>query len=202
MKKLYLGSKSRSRQELLQNVGIAFELVGQDSDEAVCNWDQPFKDIVAGIARSKMEHVVLPAATEGCECFVLTADTMTCNSDGSINGKPVDREDAIAKIKAAQDNVITGTAFCLEKKLWHAGGWHAKKHLEGYAQGACSYVVSDRWLETFLEQPFVYTSAGALFVEGFGAQFVKEVHGSYSAIIGLPMFEVREALEEIGFFDK
>lgn len=54
----------------------------------------------------------------------------------------------------------------------------------------------------FLEQPFVYNSAGALFVEGFGAQFVKEVNGSYSAIIGLPMFEVREALEQIGFFDR
>jgi septum formation protein len=202
MKKLYLGSKSRSRQELLQNAGIAFELVGQDSDETVCDWNLPFKDIVAGIARSKMNHVVLPAAIAGSECFVLTADTMTCNPDGSINGKPVDREDAIAKIKAATDNVITGTAFCLERRLWCEGSWQVARRIEGYAQGACSYIVPDKWLETFLEQPFVYNSAGALFVEGFGAQFVKEVNGSYSAIIGLPMFEVREALEQIGFFDR
>lgn len=201
MKKLYLGSKSRSRQELLCNAGFTFELVHQDADETVCDWNLPFKDIVAGIARYKMEHVVLPAATASSECFVLTADTMTCDAAGSIHGKPNDREDAIRQIKSAKDNVITGTAFCLEHKQWHDGCWHTKKHVEGYAQGACSYVVPDRWLETFLEQPFVYTSAGALFVEGFGTQFVKEVHGSYSAIIGLPMFEVREALEEIGFFD-
>ena len=39
--------------------------------------------------------------TIGTVCFVLTADTMTCNADGSINGKPVDRDDAIQKIKSA-----------------------------------------------------------------------------------------------------
>ena len=200
MKKLYLGSKSCSRQELLSNAGILFELVGQDADETVCDWNLPFKEIVARIARHKMTHVILPAGTENDVCFVLTADTMTCTPDGSISGKPVDRDDAIAMIKAAKNNVITGTAFCLERKRWHAGSWCTEKCIEGYAEGSCPYVVPDAWLETFLEHPFVYSYAGALSVEGFGAQFVKEVHGSYSAIRGLPMFELREALEEIGFF--
>jgi len=200
-KKLFLGSKSRSRQELLKQAQISYEIVGQDADETVCDRNKPFKEIVASIARYKMEHVVLPAGDKIKKCFVVTADTMTCNTDGSINGKPVDREDAIQKIKSAKDGAVTGTAFCLDKKIWHDNAWHIEQRIERYAQGSCLFDVSDQWLDIYLAQPFIFSSAGALFVEGFGAQFVKEIHGSYTAIIGLPMFELRQALTEIGFFE-
>jgi septum formation protein len=199
MKKLYVGSKSSSRQKLLRDAGIAFELVGQDADETVCDWNRPFCEIVASIALHKMQHVILPAGQQGETCFVLTADTLTCNAKGIINGKPVDREDAIRKIKGAGNGVITGTAFCLDKKIWRDGSWHMQKRIERYVQGACSFVVPDAWLECYLAYPATFTSAGAVFIEGFGAQFVKDVQGSYSAIIGMPMFELREALTEIGY---
>jgi septum formation protein len=130
----------------------------------------------------------------------LTADTMTCDSHGTIRGKPADRDDALAQIRSARNKVITGTAFCLEKRIWRAGAWHTEKRIERYAEGTCWYIVPDAWLETYLAQPFIYSSAGTIFVEGFGTQFVKEVHGSYSAIMGQPMFELRQALEEIGFY--
>ena len=200
-KKLYLGSKSRSRQELLKNAGISFELVEQDADETVCDWNLPFREIVAAIAAYKMQHVVLPAGNVGEICFVLTADTLTCNTQGIISGKPVDREDAIQKIKGAHDGVVTGTAFCIEKKKWQDGAWHTMQRIQRYEQGVCSYIVPDAWLERFLAFPATFNSAGGIFMEGFGAQFVKDVQGSYSAILGLPMFELREALIEIGYFD-
>ena len=197
---LFLGSKSRSRQELLKQAQITFQLADQDADETICDWNRPFKEIVASIALYKMEHVVLPAGANDDVCFVLTADTMTCNADGSINGKPVDRDDAIQKIKSAKNAAITGTAFCLDKKLWHNNAWHTEQRIQRYVEGTCSFDVPDQWLEIYLAQPFIYSSAGAIFVEGFGAQFVKEISGSYSAIIGTPMFELREALTELGFF--
>lgn len=200
-KKLYLGSKSHSRQELLTRASIAYEVVGQDADETVCDCNLPFNEIVSSIARCKMEHVVLPAGVDGSVCFVLTADTLTCGSDGSVNGKPADRDDAIRQIKSAKDGAVTATAFCLDKKIWRNDSWQTQERIERYAQGTCSYVVPDDWLERYLAQSFVYSSAGAIFVEGYGAQFVKEIQGSYTAIIGLPMFELREALTEIGFFD-
>lgn len=200
-KKLFLGSKSRSRQELLKQARIPFQIVEQDADETVCDWNLSFNEIVQSIALYKMEHVVLPSGADCAICFVLTADTMTCGTDGSMNGKPVDRDDAIKKIKNAKDGAVTGTAFCLDKKIWRDNVWHTEQRIRRYAEGSCLFDVPDEWLEIYLAQPFVYSSAGALFVEGFGAQFVKEIHGSYTAIIGLPMFELREALIEIGFFD-
>lgn len=200
-KKLYLGSKSRSRQELLKQAQIPFQLVGQDADETVCDWNLPFEEIVMAIALSKMSHALLPRGRDGDVCFVLTADTMTCNSDGSISGKPVDRDDAIRMIKNASAGIVTFTAFCLNKCTWCNDAWHAFESVRSFAKGRCSFAVPDDWLEVYLAQPFVYSSAGAIFVEGFGAQFVFDVQGSYTAIIGLPMFELRQALTEIGFFD-
>ena len=196
-----LGSQSSSRQELLRQAEIPFRLVKQDSDEACCDWNRPFNEIVASIARSKMDHVILPEGTQGECCFVLTADTMTLSPEGEIFGKPVDRDDAIKKLKSARDGAVTGTAFCLDKKIWSQGTWITYKRIEQFAQGTCSFDVPDEWLDIYLSRPFVYNCAGALFVDGYGAQFVRDVQGSYTAIMGLPMFELRQALTALGFFD-
>jgi septum formation protein len=196
-----LGSQSLSRQELLGQAEIPFKLVQQDSDEACCDWDRPFSEIVASIARSKMDHVILPQGMQGECCFVLTADTMTLSSQGEIFGKPVDRDDAIKKLKSARNGAITGTAFCLDKKIWSQGTWITYKRIEQFAQGTCFFDVPDEWLDRYLSRPFVYKCAGALFVDGYGAQFVRDVQGSYTAIMGMPMFELRQALTAVGFFD-
>lgn len=197
---LFLGSKSQSRQKLLTEARIPFTLVGQDADETICDWNMPMAQIVERIALYKMDHVVLPAAPEHDACFVLTADTMSCDGQGNLFGKPEDRQDAIRMIKAARDGGWTGTAFCLDKKIRVDNAWHREKRITRYVASQCFFDVPDDFLEVYLEQPFVYSSAGAIFVEDFGAQFVKEIRGSYSTIQGLPMYELRLALTEIGFF--
>ena len=197
---LFLGSKSPSRQLLLTQAGISFITVDQDSNETICDVSVPFKEIVMRIAQEKMEHVILPQPkSNDCQYFVLTADTLTYYADNSMSGKPVDRNDAIKKIKKAAEGSTTGTAFCLDKKIWVHDTWQTENRILGYAQGFCRFILPDQWLNAYLKQVSVCT-AGAIFVEGFGMQFVKDVQGSYSAIIGLPMFELREGLQEIGFF--
>ena len=166
-----------------------------------CDWNLPFQEIVMRIALYKMEHVIFTQSDslDGNICFVLTADTLTYYADNSMSGKPVDRNDAIKKIKKAAEGSTTGTAFCLDKKIWVHDTWQTENRILGYAQGFCRFILPDQWLNAYLKQVSVCT-AGAIFVEGFGMQFVKDVQGSYSAIIGLPMFELREGLQEIGFF--
>jgi septum formation protein len=198
--RVYLGSKSQSRQLLLQEAQIPCVVVDQDADETCCDWNLPFREIVTHICRYKMEHVVLPVGVHGQYCFVLTADTLTIDSNGKVSGKPTDRNDAVQKIKTARNGVITGTAFCLDRKTWCEGSWHVEQRIEGYGQGECVFDVPDQQLDCYLKQPFLYNCAGGIFVEGFGAQFVKTVSGSYSSIIGLPMFEVRQALHVLGFY--
>lgn len=198
---LYLGSKSHARKTLLQDAQIPFVTVDQDADETQCDWNLPLQQIVEHIALYKMEHVILPIGNKGAICFVLTADTLTCSQDGIIHGKPVDRADAIAKIKASAQGSRVGTAFCLDRKIWEKGSWQTEQRLQNYVCAEYSFVVPDNWIDIYLEKSASYRSSGAIAIEEFGTQFTKEIRGSYSTIVGLPMFEVREALQKIGFFN-
>ena len=119
---LYFGSKSQSRRMLLDESQIPFVTVNQDADESRCDWNLPLPQLVLSIALYKMQHVILPAGTsEGQVCFVLTADTMSHDAHGVVHGKPIDRADAIAKIKATAAGSFLCTAFCLDRKVWQSG---------------------------------------------------------------------------------
>jgi len=199
---LFLGSKSPSRKLLLEEAHIPFEVVSQDADETVCDWGLPVQQLVESIALHKMEHVVLPKGQEGQECFVLTADTLSQDVEGTIHGKPVDKADAIAKIQAARKGSKLCTAFCLDKKIYTSGQWEVEQRIEQAVHASYQFVIPDEWIGVYLEKSLGLQASNAIAIEGYGTQFLKMITGSYSTIVGLPMFEVREALTQIGFFTK
>jgi len=200
MNNLLLGSTSRPRQILLEDALIPFVVVGHDANED----DIPhttIEETVLNIARLKMQHVFMPAdKQEGDEVFVLTADSMGCTKDGVIHGKPKDREDAIAKIKALRGESSTCTGFCVEKRVFKNGAWVTIDQREGVVSVRCQFEVPDEWMDRYLKNSWALKAAGAIAIELYGAQFLKWVDGSFTAVMGLPMFEVRQALEEVGFF--
>ena len=198
---LFLGSKSQARHQLLKESQIPFVLVNQDADESQCEYGTTLRESVTNIALHKMKHVILPDGEEGDICFVLTADTLTENSDGTIVGKPIDRNDAIEKIKTARGGARVGTAFCLDKKVYRSGKWKPFKRIQKYIDAAYQLDIPDKWIDIYLEKSFGFSSSGAIAIEGYGAQFLKTIHGSHSTIVGLPMFELREALQELDFFE-
>jgi septum formation protein len=198
---LLLGSKSPSRHMLLNEAQIPFILVNQDADERQCGWALPLPQLVATIARHKMEHVVLPAGKHtGDRCFVLTADTLSQDLDGAIHGKPDDKADAINKIKSARNGSRLSTAFCLDRRVWNGNAWSVDARIEQVVNAEYSFALPDEWIDIYFEKSLGLNTAGAIAAEGFGAQFLRVVHGSYTTIIGLPMYEVREALQKLGFF--
>lgn len=197
---LYLASKSPSRKALLEKAGIDFKILEQDADESQCDWGMPLQKVVESIAEHKMKHVIMPQGAQGQIAFVLTADTLGIDTTGTITGKPADMTDAIAKIKAAQNGMNRcGTAFCLEKKVFDAGKWKTEKKIMGYAQASYEFDVPDTLIEDYIKRSGALEGAGAIKIEG-GPQFLKSVNGSYTAIIGLPMYELWQALTELGFF--
>jgi len=197
---LLLGSKSPSRQMLLRQAGIPFCVVSQDADETLCDYGLPLEQLVAAIALHKMEHVVLPPGKqEGVVCFVLTGDTLSQDMDGTVHGKPVDRADAIAKIKSARAGSRLCTAFCLDKKVWRDGAWRVEQRIKKQVAAEFLFAVPDEWIEIYLDNSIGLQTANAIAIED-GIQYLKWIRGSYSTIVGMPMFELREALEELGFF--
>ncbi len=211
-KTLYLASSSRSRQVLLQEAHIPFTVTGHGADEDAPDRSLPFEKLLQEIARLKMEHALLPEGTEGQEIYVLCADSMGYDAQGTVHGKPKDREDAIAKIKALGEKSFTATAFCLDKKVFRGGrltkpeaktggAWECIERVERVVGARYRFVIPDEWLDQYLEHSWAMTASGAVAVEFYGAQFLEWIDGSYSAVMGLPMFELRQALEHLGFFD-
>jgi septum formation protein len=147
-----------------------------------------------------MNHAIVPAGREGDFGFVLTADTLSQDFDGTINGKPHDRADAIAMIKRARAGSRLATAFCLDKKVYRTGAWETDKRIERCITARYVFAIPDHWIEIYLDTTIALSASNAIAIEGYGAQFLKSIDGSYSTIVGLPMFELREALEEVGFF--
>jgi len=186
---------------LLDQAKIPFIQVGQKADEQACDWGKPLEQLTASIAEHKMNHVILPDGNkEGEVCFVLTADTLSQEADGTISGKPIDKADAIKKIKAARAGMRTGTAFCLDRRVWHNGIWEIEKRIEQFVDAQYEFNIPDEWVTIYFQDSNALNASGAIMIEEFGTQFLKSVSGSYSAIVGLPMYELREALEELGFF--
>lgn len=199
MKTLYLASTSPSRHMLLREAKIPFTVIAQKADESQCDWTLSLQKVVESIAMYKMEHVLLADGKQGDICYVLTADTLTENSKGEIEGKPVDRNDAIKKLISARAGVRTGTAFCLDRRVYTAQGWHVDKRIVQFQQAVYQFIVPDALIDFYFDNvPTLGTCAIA--IEGFGSQFLKELNGSYTAVVGLPMYELREALETVGFF--
>ena len=200
---LFLASKSSSRKMLLRQAQISFKTIKQEADESKCDWGLPLLQLVAAIALYKMSHAIVPDGLhEGDICFVLTADTMLQDKTGAIHGKPIDRADAITKLKAVRDGARVYTAFCLDRKIWQNGSWKIDQRTQECVCAEYEFIIPDEWIDTYFKTSIGLQCAGGTAIEAYGNLFLKSVNGSYSAIVGLPLFEVRQALETVGFFSQ
>jgi septum formation protein len=198
---LYLASGSGARQYLLRQAKISFVILEHTVDEHSIPWSGSLEGIVHKLALLKMEHVCMPEGTEDNEvCYVLTADTLVQDKQGNIHGKPANKEDAIAKIRVLREGAVISTSFCLDKKRWVDTKWELEQRICQAVTGECICDVPDDWIPRYLENTQALKAAGALVVEGYGSLFVKSIDGSPSSIMGLPLAELRKALDELGFF--
>lgn len=185
---LLLASASPRRRELLERVGLALEIHPADVDEAEQKAETPAA-YVARIARSKAISVARKS-----EHWVLGADT-TVTLDGKILGK-ADTEGEAAKmlrwLSGKTHQVLT--AFVLigerdERTVIREGLVSSDvTMIDLDANIIADYVASGEWRG----------KAGAYAVQGIGAALVREVRGSITNVIGLPLVEVLAALREVG----
>jgi len=203
---LYLASESLARKELLGAAGIPFTLIAHSADESKADLGRPLEQVVTDLALLKMDHVVVPKGThEGEIVFVVTADTMTLKGGPGkheILGKPKDRDDARRMIILSRQRSTTGTAFCVQKRIWLAGEWKILEQQTGYGQAWIVIDIPDEFINYYLDGISFLKVSGAIKVGGICEQFTKDFKGSFSAIKGLPMYELREALYSMGFYNK
>ena len=199
---LFLASNSASRKSLLEQADIPFQIISQNADESLCDTNRELSLVVLELAQLKMNHAILPQGQfDGQIIFVLTADTLTKDVHGTLHGKPSDRNDAIRILKLCRAGTIIGTAFCLQKLRWQEDSWQVVESVLEYDQAMCVMNVPDEFLNFYLDRIPFLTISGAIDIAGVGDQFLEEVNGSYSAVLGLPMCKVRQSLFKLGFYE-
>lgn len=201
---LYLGSQSQARRRLLEFAQINYQLLTHGSDEELTHKPAAFNDYVLAIAAHKMQALVLPepSAISTNYLYVLTADTLIRNPiNGQILAKPNDRAHAIEMLTAERQapmEVVTGC--CLEKFSLCDNRWVRSDYAHWTTGATIEFCVDDDAMDRYFTAfPFVLQCSGAGMVEDHGLSYLKSVNGSYTAVIGLPLYELRQALKKMGF---
>jgi septum formation protein len=185
-KRIYLASRSPRRGELLQQIGVDFDVLPSDVDESVLADETP-ENYVVRLACLKAE-VALVRLLGGDMLMlpVLAADT-TVSVDGAILGKPEDDADAAAM-------------------LWRMSGcWHevhtgiAVASTQGIATALSTTrvemaVLSEADIVAYIASGEPRDKAGAYAIQGLAGTFIRRIEGSYTGVMGLPIFETVQLL--------
>jgi len=202
---LYLASQSLSRQQLLTLAGISFKLASHTSDECISLPEASFTEQVRAIALDKMACVELPVeAQDYDDVFVMTADTLVRTAaTKDVLGKPVDKQHAhemLALLRDQPAQVVTAT--CIEKRSWQDGAWQSKERKVIVTDSTVEFVIPEDHVDLFLErEQGALSAAGCAVIENFGLSFLKTINGSFTSVLGLPLYEVRTILASMKFFN-
>lgn len=202
---LLLVSGSKGRAELLRDSGIPFEVVEHRSKEDIDRTGLSHEELVCRLALDKMEKIIFPDYAQANEhIFALSADTIVLNCHGEVLEKPKDKDDAIRMLKSlAEGPVKVFTGCCLRKFRPRSDGWLVEQTKQFYSVSEIMYSIPEHMLEKYFSvNPDFLKISSAATIEGYGSQFTKWVKGSYSSIQGIPMFEMRQELEAMGFFKR
>ena len=185
---LHLASRSPRRAELLARLGLDFGVLDLDIPEQQGS-DEPAADYVRRVAREKagaglLQVVAVPDAV------VLGADTEVI-LDGSVFGKPADAGDAEAmlrRLSGQTHEVITSVSVV-----------SAAREAQAIAVSQVTFgVMSDADIATYLACGEWQGKAGAYAIQGRFESRIEHLSGSFSGVMGLPMFETARLLREFG----
>lgn len=188
---IVLASSSPRRKELLESVGLKFQIVAPEADETYLNGESP-EDFALRLSKDKALSVA-----RGCEAdsIVIGADTLVV-VDTDILGKPLDEKEAasmLRKISGREHRVLT--AFSIVKPQSQVLHSEIVETFVGVKNLAASEI------EGYIMTGEPMDKAGAYGIQGIGAFMVKEIRGSYTNVVGLPLVELLEALKLQGAYN-
>ena len=196
---IYLASKSPRRQELLRQLGVDFtelllrEALGRRRDivEAPRKGESPI-EYIKRVARTKAAVGWHQMGRRGLAPKpVLAADTEVV-LDGTVLGKPKDATSAtemLRRLSGQTHQVSTAVAVRWDKEI----------NIKVSSSRVSFRTLTDDEIERYVATGEPFDKAGAYAIQGRGAAFVSHLEGSYSGVMGLPLFETAELLAKIGF---
>jgi septum formation protein len=193
---IYLASGSPRRRELLAQIGVPFKVLRTSVDEAIVAGEAP-ETYVVRLAKTKAasgwevsRELRLPQRAASHEAPVLAADTAVV-LDGKILVKPANAHDGrrmLRELSGRTHEVLTGVAVATDQ------GMQSRLSRSEVTFRVISAGEADEYWNT--EEP--QDKAGGYAIQGRAAVFVADLRGSYSGVMGLPLYETAELLEFAG----
>tara|TARA_B000000475_G_scaffold57133_1_gene45099 strand:- start:194 stop:805 length:612 start_codon:yes stop_codon:yes gene_type:complete len=192
-KKLILASGSRIRRQLLEEIGLKFQVINSNVDEDLLKKElhgRPFREQVVRLAAEKARAV----STDNLESFVIGSDNM-CTIDDKIFDKPIDHEDAVNHLsslsgkKHFQNNGIS--IFHEGREIWSnfdVTELEMKK-------------LSLQEIEDYLNLDKPYSACGCYHFESNGKDLFTSINGLESTVMGLAMEHLIEKLNQLGVIE-
>ena len=192
-KKLILASGSRIRRQLLEGVGLEFQVINSNVDEDLIKEElhgRSFREQVSRLASEKARTVSM----DNLEAFVIGSDNM-CTIDDKIFDKPIDHEDAVNHLsslsgkKHFQNNGIS--IFHEGKEIWSN---YDVTELE-------MKKLSPQVIEDYLNLDKPYSACGCYHFESNGKDLFTSINGLESTVMGLAMEHLIEKLNQLGVIE-
>lgn len=181
---IILASQSPRRKELLEQVGLEFVVQSADIDESILAHEQ-VDAYVLRVATAKAQAI----AVNNPNALVIAADT-TVTIDGEILAKPLDYADALkmwTQLSGRLHQVKTTVVIAYTSLVWHV-----------------TVTTQVNFKDLTQDEMFAYwqtgepqDKAGGYAIQGRAAAWVKSIEGSYSNVVGLPLYETLQLLEQI-----
>jgi len=184
---IILASESARRVDILRTLGVSFAIVPPDVDESRKK-DEPPKEYVLRVSHEKAHKV----GSHFTDKWIIAADTVVVYKN-RILGKPRNEQEAFNMLKTLSGKwhkVITG--FCvlnLSKKIAYRDAVETKVFVRD---------LQDEEIKRYIKTSEPLDKAGSYAVQGKGGYMVKEIKGSYTNVVGLPICEIAEALLSLG----
>lgn len=187
MPELILASSSPRRQELLTQIGVRYQLAAQNIDETPRAGETPVA-LVRRLAEEKASAAL--AQNPVADIVVLGSDTIVVH-DGEILGKPSGRQDALRmleRLSASWHEVHTAVSLCShDQQSTLLSTTRVRFRALSAAEAAC-----------YWDSGEPEGKAGGYAIQGRAAVFVESIEGSYSGVMGLPLFETAQLLQQFG----
>ena len=202
MSQIILASASPRRKELLEQIGLEFEICPAKGEEIITKTVP--EEVVMELSKQKAEEVAGMVSsyseahqdiTTPSDILVIGADTVVAY-DGKILGKPADEADAkrmLTMLSGNTHSVFTGVTLVLIDKSGRAGElvFYEKTDVKMHTM---SEVEIDRYIAT--GEPM--DKAGSYAIQGKCAIYVEKIDGDYNNVVGLPITRIYQELKKIG----
>lgn len=202
MSQIILASQSPRRKELLEQIGLEFEICPAKGDEIITKTVP--EEVVKELSKQKAEEVAAMVSTFGeshkdittpSDILVIGADTVVAYN-GEILGKPTDEADAkrmLTMLSGNTHSVFTGVTLVLIDKSGRAGElvFYEKTDVKMHKM---SETEIDRYIAT--GEPM--DKAGSYGIQGKCAIYIEKIDGDYNNVVGLPIARIYQELKNIG----